>query len=176
MNIGLLLLRTVIGLTLAAHGSQKLFGWFGGPGLEKAGAGMQKMGFGSPAALLAGLAETGGGLFLALGLATPAAAAVCFAVMLVAGASVHFKNGFFLAKSGYEFNLVLGIPALSVAFTGPGSLSIDALLGLDRAGAFWGLAALLVGLAGAGVQLALRKTAPAAQPAAAGTSPQKATA
>jgi putative oxidoreductase len=174
MSFGLLLLRTVVGLTLASHGTQKLFGWFGGPGLEKAGAGMQKMGFGRRGGLYAGLAEAGGGLLLALGLATPLAAAVCFAVMLVAGATAHLKNGFSLAKGGYEYTLVLGLSALSVAFTGPGALSLDAVFGLGRTGALWGLAALLVGLAGAGLQLVLRKSPAAAVPAAAPVAPHSA--
>ncbi len=174
MNIGLLLLRAVIGLTLTAHGSQKLFGWFGGHGLAATNTGMQQMGFGRYGGLLAGLAETGGGLLLALGLATPAAAAVSFGVMLVAGVAVHLKNGFFLAKSGYEYTLVLGAAALSLAFTGAGRFSLDALLGLERGGAAWGLAALVAGLVGAGVQLLLRKTAPSAAPVAPAGTPQRA--
>jgi putative oxidoreductase len=171
MGIGLLILRLAIGPTLAFHGLQKLFGWFGGPGLQATGVGMEKMGFvpGKRAAFLAGLTETGGGLFLALGLATPAAAAVVFSVMIVAGVAVHFKNGFFLAKHGYEYTLVLGLAGLSLAFTGPGPLSLDALFGWDRGNLVVGLIALLVGAAGAGLQLALRRapapTTAAPQPA-----------
>src|ERR1700730_4125568 len=87
MDIGLLLLRLTVGLTLAAHGAQKLFGWFGGPGLDKTGMFFEKLGFvpGRRHALMAGLAEAGGGLLLALGLVTPLAASAVFAVMLVAG-------------------------------------------------------------------------------------------
>lgn len=159
MNIGLLLLRLVVGLTLAVHGTQKLFGWFGGPGLDRAGQSMGNLGFvpGRRSALLAGLMETGGGLLLALGLMTPAAAAAIFAVMLVAGFSAHLKQGFFLQKGGYEYTLVLGLAALSIAFTGPGELSLDALFGLDLGGALWGLAALLVGLVGGTIPLAGRQ-------------------
>src|SRR5947208_30965 len=111
MDIGLLLLRLTVGLTLAAHGVQKLFGWFGGPGPDAAGQFLAVLGFqpGRRHALMAGLAETGGGLLLALGLFTPVAAAVVFAVMLVAGVSVHLKKGFFLASGGYEYTLVLGV-------------------------------------------------------------------
>jgi putative oxidoreductase len=165
MSIGLAVLRLVVGLTLAAHGVQKLFGWFGGPGLHGAGRGLEQLGFvpGRRSALLAGLTEVGGGLLLALGLATPAAAAAVIGVMLVAGFSVHFEKGFFLQRGGYEYTLILGVAALSVAFTGPGALSLDALLGLSRGGAQWGLGALLVGLAGGAVQLAGRRL-PVEQP------------
>jgi putative oxidoreductase len=159
MGIGLIVLRLAVGLTLAYHGAQKLFGWFGGPGLEKTGAGMEKLGFvpGRRRALAAGLVEAVGGLLLALGLATPAAATLVFSVMLVAGISAHIKNGFSVAKGGYEFTLVLGLAGLSVAFTGPGQLSLDALLGIARGGADWGLGALLIGAAGASSQLAMRR-------------------
>jgi len=139
MSIGLLILRLVVGLTLAAHGTQKLFGWFGGYGLTGTGGFLEQLGFvpGRRNALVAGLAETGAGLLLALGLATPVAAAV--------------------ALSGYEYTLILGIAALSVAFTGPGALSLDAVLGVRDAGAGWGLGALVVALAGAGLRLARRQ-------------------
>src|SRR5688572_20703317 len=98
MEIGLLVLRSVLGLTLAAHGAQKLFGWFGGPGLAGAAKGMEGLGFvpGRRHAAMAGLTELGGGLLLAVGLATPAAAAVALAVMIVAAVTVHLKGGFFL--------------------------------------------------------------------------------
>lgn len=167
MSIGILLLRLVVGLTLAAHGAQKLFGWFGGHGLTGTGGFLEQVGFvpGRRNALFAGLAEVVGGLLLALGLATPIAAAVLFSVMVVAGVSAHSQKGFFLHNGGYEYTLILGIAALSIAFTGPGSLSLDALLGVHDAGAGWGLLALVVGLAGAGIQLAQRRVpAPAEAP------------
>jgi putative oxidoreductase len=168
MSAGLLLLRLAVGVTLAAHGAQKLFGWFGGHGLDATGQGMEMLGFhpGRRHALMAGLAETGSGLLLALGLLTPVAAAVAFSVMLVAGASAHAGKGFFLANGGYEYTLVLGLAGLSLAFTGPGLLSADAVFGLRLSGDVWGGAALLVGLAGAAIQLAGRRLA-ASQPAAA---------
>jgi putative oxidoreductase len=168
MDIGLLLLRLTVGLTLAAHGTQKLFGWFGGPGLNATGQFFEMIGFlpGRRQALLAGLAETGGGLLLAVGLVTPVAAAIVFSVMLVAAVSVHIKKGFFITNGGYEYTLVLGVSGLTLAFTGPGSLSFDALLGYSRSGAFWGLAALLVGVLGGIVPLVQRRAAPAQQTAA----------
>ena len=160
-SIGLLLLRAVLGLTLAAHGAQKLFGSFGGPGLKGAAVVMEQLGFtpGRRNALVAGLLEFGGGLLLLLGAATPAAAAVSFSIMIVAGVSAHFKGGFFLQNHGYEYTLVLGLAALSLAFTGPGQLSVDSLLGVDFAGPLMGVAALLAGIAGAVLQLAMRRTA-----------------
>ena len=148
MSIGLLLLRLTVGLTLAAHGGQMLFGWFGGPGLDATAQAFAMLGFppGRRHALMAGLAEIGGGLLLAVGLITPFAAAVILSVMLVAAFSVHVEKGFFLTNGGYEYTLVVAVAALTVAFTGPGSLSIDAHLGYSLSGAFWGSTALFVGL------------------------------
>jgi putative oxidoreductase len=169
MSLGLLLVRLAVGGTLAGHGAQKLFGWFGGYGLDAIGQIMETVGFhpGRRHALMAGLAETGGGLLLALGLFTPAAAACVLGVMIVAGASAHSGKGFFLSSGGYEYTLVLGAAGLSLAFTGPGWLSVDALLGLRLSGNAWGSAALVIGLAAAAIQLAGRRRLPAPQPAAA---------
>ncbi|HTA76880.1 MAG TPA: DoxX family protein [bacterium] len=162
MEIGLLIIRLVVGLTLAAHGVQKLFGWFGGYGLDGTGKFFEQLGFvpGKRNAVMAGLAESSG-LLLALGLATPLAAMLCFSVMLVATLSVHIKNGFFIQKQGYEYNTVLGLTALAFAFTGAGSLSLDSLLGFNYSGLTMGLGALIVGVVGSAIQLAARK-APAA--------------
>jgi putative oxidoreductase len=169
MDIGLLLLRLTVGLTLAAHGAQKLFGWFGGPGLDAIAPMFSQVGFepGRRHALVAGLVEVGGGLLLALGFFTPVAATLVFAVMFVAAASVHVKKGFFLASGGFEYTLVLGVAGLAIAFTGPGAFSLDALLGYSVSGALWGAAALLVGLAGGAIQLAQRRPVPALQTATA---------
>jgi putative oxidoreductase len=168
MDIGLLVLRLVVGLTLAAHGTQKLFGWFGGYGLSGTGGFMESLGFvpGRRAAFFAGLAETLGGLLLALGLVTPLAAAIIIGVMLVAVATVHISKGFFATAGGYEYNLVLATAALTVAFTGAGAWSLDAVLGLSRHGLAWGVGALLLGLVGAGLQLAGRQRRQAPQQAA----------
>jgi putative oxidoreductase len=120
---------------------------------------IEQLGFvpGKRSAFLAGLAETAGGVLLVLGLATPAAAAAAFATMAVATVAVHLKRGFFAAQGGYEYNLVLGLAALSLAFTGPGAFSLDAALGVELAGAAGGVAALVAGAAGAGFQLAARR-------------------
>ena len=167
MTIGLLVLRVVLGLILAAHGLQKLGGWFGGYGLEGPGTFMEQLGFvpGKRAAFLAGLTETGAGVLLVLGLATPAAAAAVLATMLVAVVTVHLKQGLFAAQGGYEYNLVLAVAALSLAFTGPGALALDALLGIELAGAAGGAAALVAGLAGAGLQLSQRRQPEQVRPA-----------
>src|SRR6266487_4038058 len=146
------------------HGTQKLFGWFGGYGLSGTAGFLEQLGFvpGRRNALFAGLAETAGGLLLALGLATPVAAAMIVGVMVVAAISVHLKHGFFVHNQGYEYTLVLAIVALTIAFAGPGPISLDALLGLHDGGYAWGLGALAFGLAGGAVQLANRQV-PAAQ-------------
>jgi putative oxidoreductase len=162
MNIGLLLLRLTIGLTVAAHGSQKLFGWFGGPGLSGTGQFFTMLGFpsGRRHALMAGLAETVGGLLLILGFLTPLGAATIVAVMTVAVFTVHLPKGFFVHNGGYEFNLILSVAALTPVFTGPGSLSVDGLLNYSHGGAMWGIAAFIGGFAAGVVALVERKAAP----------------
>ena len=160
MSIGLLILRLVVGLSLAAHGAQKLFGWFGGYGLAGTGQFLEQLGFrpGRVQAARAGTAELVGGLFLAAGFLTPAAAAAVVAVMLVAAVSVHIKKGFFAHNGGYEYTLVLGGAALALAFTGPGALSLDQALGISWSGDTWGLAGLAAGLIGGAGPLLSRKT------------------
>jgi putative oxidoreductase len=167
MAIGLLLLRVTVGLTLAAHGVQKLFGWFGGYGPDGTGRFLESLGFfpGKRHAVMAGAAETLGGLLLAVGLLTPLAAVFVISVMFVAVAAVHISKGFFVFNNGYEYNLVLSVAALAVAFTGPGALSLDALFGLPLSGGLWGAAALIGGVAGGAFQMAQRRQTPAAQAA-----------
>jgi putative oxidoreductase len=167
MTFGLLLIRLAVGVILAAHGTQKLFGWFGGWGIEGTGNAFAQMGFvpGRRSAILAGVAEAGSGLLLVLGAATPFAAAMAAGVMLVAIVGVHLKQGFFSTQGGYEFPMLLGVAALSLAFTGPGQASLDALLGLHAAGVEWGAGALLAAVVGGGAQLASRRPV-AAQPQA----------
>lgn len=163
MDIGLLMLRTIVGLTLAAHGAQKVFGWFGGYGPDGTGQYLETMGFrpGRRHALAAGYVELLGGLALAAGFLTPLAAALIVSVMIVAAATVHWKNGFFVTSGGYEYNLVLGAAALGLAFTGPGALSVDRAAGLHVDGVAWGLGAAVLAVFGALVQLAQRQQAPA---------------
>jgi putative oxidoreductase len=162
MDIGLLLLRLTVGFIVAAHGSQKLFGWFSGPGLSGTGQFFTMLGFppGRRHAFMAGLAETVGGLFVALGFLTPLAGAAIIAVMTVAVLSVHLPKGFFVHNGGYEYNLVLSVAALTPVFAGPGPLSVDAYLNYSHSGAVWGLAAFVVGVVGGMVALLERKAAP----------------
>ncbi|MCE9678678.1 DoxX family protein [Shewanella sp. AS1] len=124
-----LVLRLPMGLILAAHGSQKLFAWFGGYGLEGTGQWLASVGFepGYLMALLAGSAEFFGGLALALGLLTrPAAAVVAFTMAMAM--TVHLGNGLFVSNNGYEFALILLAVSLSLAIQGAGRYSLDALL------------------------------------------------
>lgn len=134
-DLGLLLLRLGAGGVLAAHGTQKLFGWFGGHGIEGTGRFMESVGYapGRASATAAGLAETGGGTLLALGLGTPAAGAAAVGAMAGA-AAIHVPNGFFAQEGGYEYAATLGLAAAGLAVAGPGRLSLDHALGhvLDR--------------------------------------------
>ncbi|MDX1366132.1 DoxX family protein [Pseudomonas sp.] len=124
---GLTVVRIIAGLTFAAHGSQKLFGWFGGYGLVGVGQWMESIGLapGYQMALLAGSAEFFGGLALVIGLLARPAAAVLAVTMLVAIVTVHLANGFFMSNNGYEFALALLAISLAVLVEGAGKLSLD---------------------------------------------------
>jgi putative oxidoreductase len=128
--LGLLILRLVVGLILAGHGAQKLFGWWGGPGMTRWTQIVQSLRIrpAGPWAWAAALAEFGGGIFLALGLLTPLAAAAIAGSMIVAVVTVHLPKGFWVAKGGYEFNLALLAAVAALALTGPGAYSLDAAL------------------------------------------------
>ncbi|NMH97518.1 DoxX family protein [Pseudonocardia acidicola] len=128
-NLGLLTLRAGVGGVLFAHGAQKLFGWFGGHGIEGTAGAFDQMGFqpGRVNAMAAGVAEAGGGTLIALGLATPAAGSVAAGTM-IAAASVHAPNGFFAADGGYEYPALLGLSSAALSLTGPGDWSLDAAL------------------------------------------------
>jgi putative oxidoreductase len=144
VNMALLLIRLAAGGTLAAHGAQKLFGWFGGHGIEGTGGFLQSMGFPRAHAWLAGLTEFGGGLGLALGLLTPLAGAGVGGVMLVAIAVAHWNNGFFNMNGGFEFPLLLALAGIAIAFSGPGAWSLDHLFGWTLGGTEWGVGALVL--------------------------------
>ncbi len=131
MNLGLLLIRLVVGLTFMGHGAQKLFGWFGGYGPKGTGGWLESIGIkpGVLMAVLAGLGELVGGALFAAGLFTPLASALIIVTMLVAIVKVHAPNGYWITSNGFEYNLVLAVVALGVGFTGAGAYSLDALLG-----------------------------------------------
>ncbi|HEY7529949.1 MAG TPA: DoxX family protein [Gemmatimonadota bacterium] len=134
MDPGLLLVRLVVGLGIAAHGAQKLFGWFGGPGFAGITGFVTKLGF-RPApvfALLLGLGEFGGGLLIALGLLGPFGPALVILVMLTAIFLVHRGKGFFVEGGGSELPLVYAAASLALAVTGFGAISLDAALGLEH--------------------------------------------
>ena len=129
-NWGPTALRIGVGVIFLAHGAQKLFGWFGGYGLEGTGQWMASIGLapGYLMALLAGSAEFFGGLALILGLLVRPAALALAVTMVVAIFAVHFEHGLFLANNGYEFGLALLAAAASLVFTGAGQASLDAAL------------------------------------------------
>lgn len=133
MVIAILIARLVLGLGIAAHGAQKLFGWFGGYGLKGTGGFFDSLGFrpGTLFALLAGLGEFGGGLLTALGLGGPIGPALVVLVMLVAIFTVHAGHGFFTAKNGAELPLAYISGMILLALSGPGPFSLDGLLGIS---------------------------------------------
>jgi putative oxidoreductase len=151
MALGRLALRATVGGFFVGHGTQKLFGWFGGGGLDQTAAMFEKIGVrpGRTNAIVAGAAEAGGGALLLAGFATPAAAAALTATMLTAINRVHLKNGPWVTKGGYEYNAVLIAAVLALTEAGPGSPSLDEKLGIERKGPKWAAWALLTGVAGA---------------------------
>jgi putative oxidoreductase len=130
VDVGLLVLRVIVGLMVAAHGAQKLFGWWGGPGMKGFTGWLTSMGL-RPAsfwAIVAALGEFGGGLLFALGLFDPIGSFGIMGAMLTAIALVHWGKGIWASKGGIEHPLMILAAALAVAFTGPGSYSLDAIL------------------------------------------------
>jgi putative oxidoreductase len=159
MSTGLLVARLVFGIVMAAHGTQKLFGWFGGYGIAGTGGFFESLGFrpGRVLAVAAGLGETASGLLLASGLFGPIGPAVMLSVMIVAS-SLHWNNGLFAMNNGIEVPLLYSASAVALAFTGYGAYSIDALFGIA---AFWTperiWTTLALGVAGGVVNLVLRR-------------------
>jgi len=158
VNIGLLILRLVIGGLFIGHGSQKLFGWFGGGGPVGTGAFFDKLGYrpGPAMAALAGVAEAVGGSLLVLGFLTPAACGAIIGVMTNAIMAVHRPNGMWNTNGGMEFPLVMAASATAIAFDGPGRISLDVAIGWHLWGVLWGLTVLLAGVIAATVLLSLR--------------------
>lgn len=174
MKIFRFLLRITIGGLFIGHGSHKL-GWFGGRGIDATANMFEHLGLrpGRRNAIAAGISEAGGGAALALGLATPFASAALIGTMLTAIHRVHLKNGPWITEQGYEYNLVLIAAAALLAELGPGPVSLDHLLGTEESGPGWGLAALVMGGAGAIAvhELAKSSSPPAPAPQAADTPP-----
>jgi putative oxidoreductase len=159
MQIGRLAARLVIGGLFVGHGTQKLFGWFGGPGLDGT---EQMMGALSMRptranAYAAGLSEAGGGALLIAGAATPLAASSLIGVMTTAIRKVHQPNGPWVANGGWEYNAVLIAALAALTDVGPGEVSVDGALGRDEWGPVWALAALAVGAAASTAAIALGK-------------------
>ena len=127
INLGLLIIRLVVGVLFIGHGAQKLFGWFGGYGLKGTGGWFESIGMkpGVTMALFAGLAELIGGILFAVGFLTPLAALLIAGTMIMAIVKVHAPNGLWATSNGYEYNLTLLAVAIGVALTGPGKYALD---------------------------------------------------
>jgi putative oxidoreductase len=154
MRIARLILRVLIGVLFIGHGTQKLFGWFGGHGLEGTGQAFESMGLrpGRRNAMAAGAAEAGGGALLIAGAATPFAAAVLIGTMITAIRTVHLKNGPWAADGGYEYNVIVIASLLEIVEDGPGPMSIDGAAGRFT-GPGWALLALAAGAVGSELSL-----------------------
>ena len=160
--LGLLILRLVVGLTLAAHGSQKLFGVWGGPGMTRwtNAVGKLRIRPAQPWAWVAALSEFGGGLLLALGLLSPFGSLAIIGAMSVAIATVHLSRGFWTSKGGFEFNLSLIAAAVALALTGPGAYSLDRAFGIRLPEPFTLIAGTVALIAGVAVTLGTRSPQP----------------
>ncbi len=159
-SIGILIVRLVIGLIMAAHGAQKLLGWFGGYGLRGTGEFFVQLGFqpGPAFAAAASISEIVSGLLVALGFLGPIGPALMLSVMIVAAVTVHLEHGLFATNNGIELPLLYGAGAFGLALTGYGEYSLDALLGFaGRWSTSFTWIILALGVAGGFVNLALRR-------------------
>jgi putative oxidoreductase len=160
MDAGLLIARLVFGLLMAAHGTQKLFGWFGGYGLSAVSGYFESLGFrpGRFFATVASVTEVVSGLLAALGFLGPIGPALVLSVMIVAALSLHAQHGVFASTNGIEVPLLYAAAAVALGLTGPGAYSIDVALGLASVWTpivVW--SALLVGAIGGVLNLAVRR-------------------
>jgi putative oxidoreductase len=167
VDVGILVLRLAVGLAMAGHGTQKMLGWFGGPGSAGTVGVMRHLGF-RPArawALAAMASETGGGLLLAAGLLTPLGALAVAAAMLTATFAAHWGKGFFAQGGGFEVPFLYLAAAVATAITGPGRYSLDSLLGVALPEPVTGIVAAVLAVLGVVAAFASRpRRAP--QPAA----------
>lgn len=154
-NLSILILRIVFGLLFFGHGAQKLFGWFGGGGMEGAYKMTTRLGVWPPKfwAWVVGLSEALGGLALAFGFVTPLAGAVIVGVMLMAIIKVHWRNGLWNTNRGIEFPLLNALLAGFFGIAGPGAYAVDAILGFDKSTAIAFLLSLIVVLLGLVISL-----------------------
>jgi putative oxidoreductase len=158
MKLGMTVLRITVGGLFVGHGTQKLFGWFGGEGPDATGGFFeQKLGMapGKQQALAAGAAEAGGGALLAGGLLTPLGAMLTTSTMATAIRLVHARRGVWNTSGGFEYNAVLMAAAFAIVAGGPGTWSLDAARGRERWGDGWAVAQLAGGLAGSALAVEL---------------------
>ena len=171
MSYGILFLRVVLGVIMAGHGAQKAFGWWGGPGRAGTIGMTRSQAFRTPvlASFVLTTCELGGGTLMALGLGTPFAGFAIASVMVTAIALVHWKNGFWVGKGGYEFNLLIYAAAVGLAATGGMRFSLDNAIGIadNLSGLWWGVGAAGAALLSSFFMLTLGRQHPAgaAQPA-----------
>ena len=158
MDVALLVIRVVVGLLLIGHGTQKLFGWFGGGGIAGTGNFMEGIGFkhAKPMAIMAGLGEAAGGLMLALGLLTPFGCAAIIAVMMNATAP-SWGKGPFNQNGGWELPLTYAVIGGTIAFVGPATLSLDNAFSWDLTSTTWGIVAVAAGFTAGALNLTVRQ-------------------
>ncbi|MBB6446322.1 DoxX family protein [Bacillus benzoevorans] len=130
LDIGLFIIRLIIGVLFIGHGAQKLFGWFGGYGLKGTAGWLESMNMkpGVLMAIMAGLSEFIGGILFVLGFLTPLAGLLIAATMLMAIIKVHGANGLWSTANGYEYNLTIIACAIGIALAGPGQIALDAII------------------------------------------------
>ncbi|WP_270889997.1 DoxX family protein [Pedococcus sp. 5OH_020] len=171
MQIGRLAARVVIGGLFVGHGTQKLFGWFGGPGLEgtEQMMGAIQMRPTRANALAAGVSETAGGALLIAGAATPLAASALIGTMVTAIRKVHQPKGVWAAQGGWEYNAVLIAALLALVDAGPGDVSVDSALGRQEWGPGWAVGGLAAGAAASAAAIALGRHASSDQATSSGS-------
>ncbi len=165
VDAGLAILRVFVGLLVAAHGAQKLFGWFGGGGVDGTAEMFGSIGYRPKRemALLGGATEFVAGLLLAAGLFTAIAAMALIGQFLNVIVAVHLRNGLWNTKRGFEFPLTLAVSSAIFALTGPGEWSLDHAIGWSFGGLGWFITALLGGLVAGGLVLGSRRPEPASE-------------